>query len=324
MRIVLFGEAARLGVLEGGHVLDLAAAYTESLRRAGASSPEQVAAERLGSSLGELIANGSSALDAAEEALDLARRDGFDPAWSLPLEQTRLRAPWPGRRIACVGGNYADHLAGMTGGFSMEAVTAQARENGQWGFWKVPSEVAGPGDELPYPRRTEYLDYEGEAAVVISRRGKDIPADRFEDYVFGVTLVNDVSIRDNMGRPFPMSYNLAKNFDGCVAMGPVIVVGEQLSPLSLEVETKVNGETRQRFDTSAMIFSFPEVLEFLSRDLTFVPGDVISGGTAKGTAADSTPRPAEGEKRPRELFLDPGDTVEVSSPQVGVLTNTVS
>jgi len=85
---------------------------------------------------------------------------------------------------------------------------------GRWGFWKVPAAVPGPGDEIVYPRRTEYFDYEGEAAVVIGKSFKDLSGDRLEEYVWGITLVNDWSLRDGVDNqpevPRPISYNLAR------------------------------------------------------------------------------------------------------------------
>jgi len=130
-----------------------------------------------------------------------------------------------------------------------------------------------------------------------------------------------VSIRDGMGSPRPMSYNLAKNFDGSTCMGPCIAVGE-VAPSAVDLETCVNGDVRQHFNSRDMVFSFAEVLEYLSRDFTFVPGDVIAGGTAAGTAADKTVRAADGS-RPKDLFLKVGDVVTVSSPQVGTLGNRI-
>ena len=97
------------------------------------------------------------------------------------------------------------------------------------------------------------------------------------------------------------------------------MVGE-LDCQNVDAQTKVNGQVRQSFNSRDMIFKFGEVLEFLSKDFTFVPGDIISGGTAKGTAADQTKKNADGT-RPTELFLKPGDSVEVSSPQIGSIAN---
>ena len=304
MRIVVFGDQARVGAWVGDRIVDL-----------NRSNPA------LPSGLRQFIEAGQSALDDALRVIDTI--DRAPDAAILAASAVRLLAPWPERRIACVGGNFADHLRGMERGESktIEQVTEQARANGQWGFWKVPAHVSGPDEAVAYPRRTEYFDYEGEAAIVISKRGKDIPQSALSQYVWGVTLFNDLSIRDGMGGPRPMSYNLAKNFDGSTCMGPAIVVGE-LAPTSVDVQTSVNGQVRQRFNTRDMVFSFAEVLEYLSRDFTFVPGDVIAGGTAAGTAADKTQRLPDGT-RPRDLFLKVGDEVSIASPRVGELRNRI-
>jgi 2-keto-4-pentenoate hydratase/2-oxohepta-3-ene-1,7-dioic acid hydratase in catechol pathway len=236
--------------------------------------------------------------------------------------EVRFLAPWPGRRIACAGGNFGQHLAGMEGaGASIEDVTRRARERGQWGFWKVPDVVAGPDDVVPYPSGATYFDYEGEAAIIIGKRGKNIPQNRIDEYVWGVTLTNDWSIRDPMGPLRPMSYNQPKNFDLSTSMGPCIVVGE-LHAQNVDVVTTINGVKRQEFNTEDMIWPFGEILEFLSRNFTFIPGDVISGGTNSGTAQDQSKPGADGV-RPTELFLKVGDVVEVSSPAIGTLRNTI-
>jgi 2-keto-4-pentenoate hydratase/2-oxohepta-3-ene-1,7-dioic acid hydratase in catechol pathway len=302
VKIAVFGDEHRVGALVDDRVVDL--------NRANASIPPR---------LDEFIAAGRVALDAAQRAVERA-----GPSYAL--SEVKLRAPWPGRRIACVGGNYADHLRRMEAGRdgelpSIEEVARKTRAAEQWGFWKVPYAVAGPDDEVPYPRRTRYFDYEGEAAIVLGKQGKDIPADRVDEYVWGITLFNDWSIRDDPRATRPMSYNLAKNFDGSTSIGPCIVVGE-LRPQDIEVELRINGSVRQRYSTREMIFSFGEVLAWLSRDFTLVPGDVIAGGTSAGTAADQSPPGPDGV-RPRDLFLKPGDVVEVSSPAIGTLRNRV-
>ena len=295
MKIVVFGDQRRVGALVGEDVLDLGQRDLRSF-----------------------IEGGQRALDSALQLLS----DSATPR--VPLDTVKLHAPWAERRIACMGGNFADHLAGMESGDpppSLAEITQKTRERGQWGFWKVSHFVSGRDEDIAYPRRTEYFDYEGEVAIVIGRQGKDIPASRIADYVWGVTLFNDWSIRDGMGGPTPLNYNVAKNFDGSTSMGPCIVVGE-LEPQNVDLQTCVNGQVRQSFNTRDMIFSFAEALEFLSRDFTFVPGDVIAGGTAAGTAADKTKRAPDGS-RPKDLFLKPGDVVELSSRAIGSLRNRV-
>ena len=174
------------------------------------------------SNLLAFISGGKPMLAAAKKALEKPKK-----AAVLKARGTKLHAPWPGRRIAMAGSNYAAHLAGMAAnvhgntefqGDPIARAIADARAKGQWGFWKVPVECTGPNDNVPFPKRTEYLDYEGEVAIIIGKKGKDIPAAKIRDYVWGVTLCNDWSIRDGRGVPRTMSYNLAKNFDGSCSL----------------------------------------------------------------------------------------------------------
>ena len=309
MEVVVFGADRRPGLLIDGDVVDVCTVSSEIPR-----------------TLEGFIRGGKGVLEQAHECAEIALQRGHeDVVRSATLAE--LHAPWPGRRIACAGANYAEHVLGMSVNLlgrswvTIDSVLAESRASGQWGFWKVPVDVAGPGDEIPIPSRTAYFDYEGEVAVVIGRQGKNIRAEDTASYVWGLTLANDWSIRDDPLTRFPLSYNLAKNFDFSVSMGPAIEVGNT-DPQSVRVETRVNGDLRQAYTTAEMIFSFAEIIEMLSRDFTLVPGDIICGGTSAGTAADRTLTSADGS-RGTELFLAPGDVVEIESPSIGKLMNTV-
>ena len=323
MKIVVFGSEKRVGALAGERVVDLNRGMCEYLREHGESRAEEKAAERVPARLLSFIERGAAGTADAQQVVDHFSHNRENSRVVYDAAQVKIHAPWPERRIACVGGNYAAHLAGMWANrlgktdVSVEQIVAEARKAGQWGFWKVPAEVAGPDDPIPFPKRVTYFDYEGEIAIVIGKRGKDIPAAQVKDYVWGVTLFHDWSIRDIGGTDRVVSYNLQKNFDGAVSMGPCIVVGEA-DPFATDVETYVNGDCRQAFNTRDMVFSFAEYLEYLSRDLTLYPGDIISGGTAAGTAADSSPLLPDGTSPP-DRYLKPGDTVEILSPAVGSL-----
>ena len=332
MKIVVFGPERRVGALVGERVIDLNRGMARQLQEQGESKSEEQAAARLPARLLTFIESGAAGLENAQRVIDQFANSapGDERGDSKVLHNAsdvKLHAPWPERRIACVGGNYAAHLAGMWANrlgktdVSIEQITEEARKGGQWGFWKVPAEVAGPSDTIPFPKRVTYFDYEGEVAIVIGKRGKNIPAARIGDYVWGVTLFHDWSIRDAGGTDRVVSYNLQKNFDGAVSMGPCIVVGET-DHQEVAAETRVNGVVRQSYSTKEMIWNFGEVLEYLSQDFTFVPGDVIAGGTSAGTAADKSRRGPDG-KRPLDLFLKINDVVEVSSPQIGALSNKI-
>ena len=311
MKIVVFGPERRVGALVADRVIDL-----------NRASPE------LPARLLNFIEAGVPALNEARRVVEQYGAAQPSSAGVVQaLSHVQLHAPWPERRIACVGGNYAAHLLGMWANrlgktdMTIDEVAREAKKAGQWGFWKVPVEVAGPNDTIPFPRRVTYFDYEGEVAIVIGKRGKNIPASRINEYVWGVTLFHDWSIRDGGGTDRTVSYNLPKNFDGAASMGPCIAVGET-GQQDVDVETRVNGVVRQSYNTSEMIWDFGEVLEYLSQDFTFVPGDVIAGGTSAGTAADKSRRGPDG-KRPLDLFLKVGDTVEVSSSKIGALSNKI-
>ena len=333
MKIVVFGNEHRVGALEEAGVVDLNEAFMAMSRDRREDVEDVAGAERVPTQLLALIERGREAIADARRALAVvtSMSSGELGPSGRPVVHdpgtVKLHAPWPGRRIACAGGNYPDHLARMlahlegTAPRSLDETEREARDAGQWGFWKVVDEVAGPDDPIPVPRRTDRFDYEAEVAIVLGRSAKDVSPDEADDLVWGFTLLNDWSIRDTRTRASPMSYNLAKNFDGCVSMGPAIVVGQH-DPGLVDVALRVNGERRQSFNSSQMIFSFGEILAELSRDLTLRPGDVVSGGTAAGTAADSTKPEPTGRVAP-DLFLKPGDVVELSSPQVGTMTNCV-
>jgi 2-keto-4-pentenoate hydratase/2-oxohepta-3-ene-1,7-dioic acid hydratase in catechol pathway len=310
MKIVVFGPQRRVGALLDDRVIDL-----------------NRAASQLPARLLNFIEAGAAALEEARRVIDrFSKTAPSSDGVVQSLSAVQLHAPWPERRIACVGGNYAAHLLGMWANrlgktdVTVEQVAEEAKKAGQWGFWKVPAEVAGPNDSIPFPKRVTYFDYEGEVAIIIGKRGKNIPANRINEYVWGVTLFHDWSIRDG-GTDRVVSYNLQKNFDGAVSMGPCIVVGETHQQ-DVDVETRVNGVVRQSYSTKEMIWDFGEVLEYLSQDFTFVPGDVIAGGTSAGTAADKSRRGPDG-KRPLDLFLKVGDIVDVSSPKIGALSNRI-
>ncbi len=312
MRIVVFGPHRRVGVWFDDLVLDLHAADPA-----------------LPSTLAGLIDGGESALDRARTAEASARLGGHAQALNF-LHAVQLQAPTVDRpRIGCAAGNYAAHtlgtarrkgvaatsaLAGIADGGAVlteQHVVEGARErNRPRGFWKDFALPYGPGAEITYPARCERLDYEGEVVAVLGRAAKDVPAGQGGSLVWGVSLLNDWSIRGESTKE-KLSFNLSKNFDGSASIGPCIVVDE-LDPAGILVETRVNGELRQSYRSGDMIFSHAEYIEYLSRDFTLLPGDMISGGSGPGSATDSDGR-----------FLHAGDVVEVSAAGIGVLRNTV-
>jgi 2-keto-4-pentenoate hydratase/2-oxohepta-3-ene-1,7-dioic acid hydratase in catechol pathway len=334
MKVVVFGPLKRTGALHDGNVVDLSYAYAKYLReRTNEPSPLGMADVVVPSDLARFIEGGPRALEAAQTALDYLSgqaQDKFGPSGErLAHEQAtvRLHAPRPnGARIACAGGNFADHAAAMAVKMRGRAYEGDAyqeiRNAGFWGFWKLGREIVGPEGELIYPDRCNRLDYEGEIAIVLGKRGADLKASQLNEYVWGVTMLADWSIRaPREGPGGPLNFAFPKNFDTSCSLGPCIVIGEA-DPTNVDMETLVNGESRQRFNTRDMVFTFGEYLEYLSRDFTLYPGDMISGGTAAGTAADSSELLPDGTSAP-ERFLKPGDVVEMHSPPIGSLRTRV-
>jgi acylpyruvate hydrolase len=334
MKIVVFGPFERTGAVLDSNVVDLSYAYAKYLReRTNESSPVEMAEAVVPSDLARLIEGGPRALEAAQTALDYVlgnAQDRVGPRGERlvrDVSDVRLHAPRPnGARIACAGGNFADHAAAMAVKMRGRPYEGDARQEirnaGFWGFWKLGREITGPDDELVYPERCNRLDYEGEIAIVLGKKGVDLKPSQLAEYVWGVTMLGDWSIRAPRETPGgPLNFGFPKNFDTSCSMGPCIAVGE-VDPTQVDLETFVDGERRQSFNTRDMVFSFGEFLEYLSRDFTLYPGDVISGGTAAGTAADSSELLADGTSAPQR-FLKPGDVVEMKSRQIGSLRTRV-
>jgi len=334
MKIVVFGPDKRTGALHDGNVVDLSYACAKYLcEREGEPGPLAMAEALVPSDLARLIEAGPRALEHAQRALDYLVREAQDKlglrgeTLVYPTANVRLHAPRPNNaRIACAGGNFADHAAAMAAKMRGRPYEGDAyqeiRKAGFWGFWKLGREIVGPDGELVYPERCNRLDYEGEIAIVLGKRGVDLKAGQLRDYVWGVTMLADWSIRAPQERASGVfNFAFPKNFDTSCSLGPCIAVGEA-DPTNADLETSVNGERRQRFNTRDMIFTFGEYLEHLSRDFTLYPGDIISGGTAAGTAADSSELLPDGSSAP-ERFLKPGDRVEMNSPSIGALRTRV-
>ncbi|MEE8332673.1 MAG: fumarylacetoacetate hydrolase family protein [Alphaproteobacteria bacterium] len=332
MKIVVFGPDKRTGVLCDDGVVDITHAVAKYLQeREGDPNAAAVAEALAPSGLGRFIEGGARALDMSEKALDYlfgaaATRSGpNDEPLIFNTDDVTLHAPRvPGARVACAGGNFADHSQAMAERRAergeprekIEDPRARVRSRGIWGFWKVDRESIGHNGRVIYPARASWLDYEGELAVVLGKKGKNIRAEDAEDYIWGITLLGDWSIRLD-AEPGPLKFAMQKNFDTSCSIGPCILVGENPS-IDVELETTVNGELRQTFNASTMVFSYGEYLEYLSRDFSFYPGDILSGGTGAGTAADSSPTGADGKPSP-DRFLKPGDVVEINTPSIGTL-----
>jgi 2-keto-4-pentenoate hydratase/2-oxohepta-3-ene-1,7-dioic acid hydratase in catechol pathway len=200
MKIVVFGPDKRTGALHDGNVVDLSYACAKHLReRKGEPNPLEMAEALVPSDLARLIEGGPRALGHAQKALDYLfgqAQDKSGPRGETLVHEAadvRLHAPRPNNaRIACAGGNFADHTAAMAVKIRRTPYEGDAyqeiRKAGFWGFWKLARESVGPDGELVYPDRCDRLDYEGEIAIVLGKRGVDLKPSQLEEYVWGVTI----------------------------------------------------------------------------------------------------------------------------------------
>jgi 2-keto-4-pentenoate hydratase/2-oxohepta-3-ene-1,7-dioic acid hydratase in catechol pathway len=169
-------------------------------------------------------------------------------------------------------------------------------------FLKAPSSLVSDGGEIVLPPESARVDYEGELALVIGRRIKGWPEERWLDALAGVCCANDVTARDLQKKDG--QFTRSKSFDTFCPIGPAIVSG--LDPSDLAIETRVNGEVRQSARTSNMVFSPAFLVAYISRMMSLLPGDLILTGTPAGVGP-----------------LAPGDRVEVEIENVGILANRV-
>ncbi|QCR31567.1 fumarylacetoacetate hydrolase family protein [Lysinibacillus sp. SGAir0095] len=215
--------------------------------------------------------------------------------WLSPIPRTP-------KNILCIGKNYNEHAKEMG---------AQAAPLDLVVFTKSPTSIAADGQQLPiHEGKTSSLDYEGELAIVIGKKGKDIPKNLAFDYIFGYTIANDITARDLQERH--IQYFLGKSLEGTCPLGPYIVSKDEITdPQNLTVVTKVNGEVRQNGTTNDMVFSLEELVSTLSQYVTLEPGDVILTGTPAGVGKGMNP----------PTFLKVGDEVKVSIQGIGTLSN---
>ena len=190
-------------------------------------------------------------------------------AATVPVSAVRLLAPViPRSKVVCIGKNYADHAAEMGGVVPDEPII----------FLKPNTSVIGPNDTIVWPEMSERVDHEAELAIVIGRLCKDVPIERVNDVIFGYTIANDVTARDLQKKDG--QWTRAKSFDTFCPVGPWI--DTDFIPGTQKITATVNGEIKQSALLSDMMFKVPEIINFVSRVMTLLPGDIILTGTPAG------------------------------------------
>ena len=205
-------------------------------------------------------------------------------------------------KIICVGLNYESHRK-ETGRAEVKYPTL---------FTRFANTQIGHEESIWLPSESTNLDYEGELAVVIGRSGWKIPEDRAMEHVVGYACYNDATIRD--WQRHTSQFTPGKNFPHTGSFGPWLVTTEEIpDPSSLSLTTRLNGEVMQHATTDMLIFTIPVLINYISRFTRLEPGDVISTGTPGGV----------GFKRDPQIFMNPGDRVEVEISGIGTLTNSI-
>lgn len=247
-------------------------------------------------SLDDLVAAGDAALRAAHEMLSTAEViDQSSVRWLPPL-----RMP---PKVICVGLNYADHTE----------ESGYAQPDYPTIFPRFASSLIGHGAPIVRPAFSDTLDFEGELAVIIGKRGRHIKKSDALAYVLGYALFNDGSVREYQFKT--PQWTMGKNFDGTGAFGPDLVTADELPAAArgLRIETRLNGAVVQSASTDQLIFDVETLISTLSEAVTLEVGDVIVTGTPSGI----------GHARDPKLYMKAGDVCEVEIEGLGILRNEI-
>jgi 2-keto-4-pentenoate hydratase/2-oxohepta-3-ene-1,7-dioic acid hydratase in catechol pathway len=245
--------------------------------------------------------------------VDLIRADAIEEARAVlvgvrpdfPLSEIEMLPPLLApEKILCIGINYANRNADFNDPDAPKYPSM---------FYRHPGSLVGTGQAVVRPKVSVQFDYEGEIAMVIGREGRHIPKERARDYILGYTLCNEGTVRDWL-RHGKFNVTQGKNFDKSGSLGPAIVTTDEIDPAKpMRITVKVNGEVTQDDTTASMIFSFADLIAYVTTFMTIKPADVI----VAGTPVKLGPRPDP------PVWLKAGDVLEISSPELGTLRNQV-
>lgn len=218
-----------------------------------------------------------------------------------PVSGARLLAPLPKPpRLFCIGLNYASHAAES----KMKVQTVPTV------FMKLTSSIVGPGAEVSLPFNSTQPDWEVELAVVIGKSGYRIAAENWQEYVFGYTILNDISARDV--QLATSQWTLGKSYPTFSPMGPALVTADEVNdPHTLDISLSLDGEVMQHANTKDLIFRIPQLIEYISSLTPLEAGDVISTGTPEGVGLGRNP----------QRWLKPGEEMVLTIEHIGELRN---
>jgi len=310
--------APRIGIVHDAGIFDLAAAA----ERAGVAK--------------YAFASMIALMDAGEAGLDQARRLFEDHRGSEDLSSTldavELLAPVPEPRQMRDGMSFPLHIRQSPRGMrklaahgdaaALQAIEAEPLAPLAEVYRQIPIYyftnhliVGGPGSTVRWPRYSTVMDYELEFGIFVGKSGSNLSAARAREHIFGFTIFNDFSARDQQMKEMPgwLGPSKGKSFDGGNVIGPWIVTPDELGdPYALAMEARVNSEVWSRATSAGMLFSFEEMLAHMSQDETIQAGEFIGSGTAENGCGLEHGR-----------FLQHGDEIELEVERIGILRNTV-
>ncbi|MCC2685163.1 MAG: 5-carboxymethyl-2-hydroxymuconate isomerase [Paenibacillaceae bacterium] len=296
MKLTTFlkNDGYALGVKTERGVLDVAAACAAVSQDVSRGVPRTIH---------EVIEGGAEAQEALLKLVGAVMSGGG--AANVLLNEASLTygpvVPHP-NKIICVGLNYRKHAEETNAPIPQYPVL----------FNKFNNTLTGHGHDIPLPRVSNKVDYEAELVIVIGKKAKYVSQDEALSYVFGYTLVNDLSARDLQMRT--QQWLLGKSLDGFSPLGPFVTTADEVgNPNMLNIRSIINGEVRQNSNTSDMIFKCDEIVSYISHHMTLEPGDVILTGTPEGVVL--------GMPESKQVYLKDGDVMTIEVEKLGSLTN---
>ena len=240
--------------------------------------------------------------DRLNELTELVQSSDAD----LSLDDVELVPTIPNpEKIICIGVNYANRNAEYKDGSDLPKYPSV--------FMRNRESLVGHKQDIMNPPESDQLDYEGEIVLVIGKEGRRIPETEAHNYIAGMTIMNEGSVRDYL-RHAKFNVTQGKNFEKSGSLGPWMVTPDELDPMGqLQVITRVNGEERQNDFTDNLMFPFRFLISYLSTFYRLKPGDIIATGTPNGSGARFDP----------PKYLREGDVVEVEVPGIGILNNSI-
>ncbi len=308
------GPRRRLGAILESGIVDLNLACEWMLERDGETRPRQLAAVVLPDNMLEFLQEGVTALRYASQVLRelggcAKRADGTTLRYKP--EQVRLLAPLPNPPSLRDFYAFEDHVKT---GFEKRGEPMPREWYEMPVYYKSGHQnIVGPEEDVLWPSFTEKFDYELELAAVIGKKGSNLKSEEARDYIAGFTVMNDFSARDIQKKEMKVRLGPAKGKDWATGLGPWLVTPDEIGdPYSLEMTARVNGEVWSRGNSGSLFWKFDQMIEFLTKDDTIYPGDVIGSGTV-GTGCGLE----------LNRWVQPGDVMELEIEKIGVLRNRV-